>query len=129
MNSHHAVLNLASIAVVLPAGANGLVAALCNARLVHAADGSGVSVVFGHNLLAAVTQLFLIPFDGLKKPLQRPCRSGERQGDCLGGLAMQVRELAPDIDMQQSPRVASPKAICEQRQKRNQLPSKCRDLL
>ena len=99
MNSHHTVLDLASIAIVLPGHPNGLLAALRRARLVHATDGFGMSVVVGNDLLALVTQPFFIPLNRFKKPLQSSRCGIERQGDRFGGLAVQIRELPFDINM------------------------------
>jgi hypothetical protein len=54
MHSHDAVVDLAAVAVVLPARADRLAAALANARLVHAPNRLGMGVVASHDLLAAV---------------------------------------------------------------------------
>jgi hypothetical protein len=63
MHSHHAIVDLTPIAVVLPTNADRLPAALGRARLVHAADRLGMGVLVGHNLLAAVSEFFFIPLD------------------------------------------------------------------
>jgi len=63
MDSHDAVVQLAAVAVVLPPNAHGLGAALGRARLVHDADGFGVGMVSGDDLLTAISQLFLVPLD------------------------------------------------------------------
>jgi hypothetical protein len=69
MNSHDAVVHLAAVAVVLSSNSHGLCAALGRARLVHDADGVGMSMVLGDDLLTAVSQLFLIPLDRFEKTL------------------------------------------------------------
>jgi hypothetical protein len=69
MHSHHAVVHLAPIAVPLPRDAHRVVAALGNPRLVHDADRVGVTMIFGHDLLATVVELFFIPLDRFEKTL------------------------------------------------------------
>jgi hypothetical protein len=69
MDSHHAVVNLSTISVPLPTDAHGLFAALGRARLVHAADGFGMGMVFRNNLLAPVSELLFIPLDRFEKAL------------------------------------------------------------
>ena len=69
MDTHHAVVNLPPITVVLPADAHGFFTALGCARLVHAADRLGVRMVVGHNLLASISEFFFIPLDRFEKPL------------------------------------------------------------
>ena len=69
MHSHHAVVYLAPIAVPLPRDADRVVAALGNPGLVHHADRIRVSVIFGHDLLAAVVEFFFIPLDGFEETL------------------------------------------------------------
>jgi hypothetical protein len=44
-------------------------AALGHSRLIHGTDGLSVSVVLGHDLLAAIAQLFFIPLDRFEKAL------------------------------------------------------------
>ena len=129
MHSHDAVVDLAAVAVVLPPRADRLAAALANARLVHAPNGLAMGVVASHDLLAAVSQFLFIPLDRFQKALQRARRFAELQGDRLGRLAMHIGELALDINLQQSPRVAATETIGEQREKRSQLPSQPGNLL
>jgi hypothetical protein len=69
MNAHDAVVQLAAVAVVLSPHAHRLGAALGRARLVHDADGFGMGVLSGDDLLTAVAQLFLIPLDRFEKTL------------------------------------------------------------
>ena len=69
MNAHHAVVDLAAVAVVLPARAHRLLAALGRARLVDAADGLGMGLLLGDDLLAAVAEFFFIPLDRFEKAL------------------------------------------------------------
>jgi len=129
MNRHHTVVNLASVTVVLPRGPHGLLAALGRARLIHATNRFGVSVLPSHDRLAAVSQFLFIPLDRFQKALQRPRRSPEPQGDRLGRLAVQIRQLALDINPQQSSCIPSAKTIGKQREKRSELPSQGGDLL
>jgi hypothetical protein len=69
MHSHHAVIQLAPVAVPLPRDAHRVVAALGNPGLIHYADRVRVSVIFAHDLLAAVVELFFIPLDGFEETL------------------------------------------------------------
>lgn len=69
MHAHHAIVNLPAIAIVLPTDARGLLAALGRARLVDAANRPWMGVLGGHDLLAAISQLFFIPLDRFEEPL------------------------------------------------------------
>ena len=69
MNAHHAIVDLPTVAVVLPSDAHGMPAALGRARLVHAADRLGVGMVLGDDLLAAISELFFIPLDRFEESL------------------------------------------------------------
>jgi hypothetical protein len=69
MHSHHAVVHLAPVAIPLPSHAHRVVAALGNPGLVHHADRVRVTMIFGHDLLATVVELFFIPLDGFEKTL------------------------------------------------------------
>jgi len=90
MNANHTVVDFASVAVPLPGNSHGLFAALGHARLIHTTDRFGVSVLFGHDLLASISQFCFIPFDRFEKALQRPRRGPELQGDGLGRFAVQI---------------------------------------
>lgn len=93
MHSHHAVVDLAAVAVVLPPRADRVGAALADAGLVNAPNGFRMRVVASHDLLAAVSQFLFMPLDRFQKALQRARRFAEPQGDRLGRLAMHVGEL------------------------------------
>lgn len=69
MNGHRTVVELATVAVVLAAGTNGLAATLSRARLVHATDSVRVGVLCRNKLLASISELLFIPLDRLKKAL------------------------------------------------------------
>jgi hypothetical protein len=69
MHSHHTIVYLAAVAIPLPRDADRVVAALGNPGLVHHADRVGMSVIFGHDLLAAVVEFFFIPLDGFEETL------------------------------------------------------------
>lgn len=119
MDAHHAVVDLAAIAVVLPRGADRFLAALGDAGLVYAADGLDMCVVPRHDLLAAISQLLFIPLDRLEKSLQGARRGSETQGDRLGGLAVQVGELPLNVNPQQRPSFKAAETIGKQRQERS----------
>jgi hypothetical protein len=53
----------------LPPDAHRVVTALGDPGLVHHADRVGVSVIVGHDLLAAVVELLFIPLDRFQKTL------------------------------------------------------------
>ena len=63
MNAHGTVVDLPTVAIPLATGTHRLVAALGRAGLVHATDGLGVGMVFGDDLLAAISELLFIPLD------------------------------------------------------------------
>ena len=69
MNSHHTIVDLATVAVVLPTDAHGMPAALGRARLVDATDGFGMGMILGDDLLAAISELFFIPLDRFEESL------------------------------------------------------------
>ena len=123
VHSHHAIIDLAAIAIVLPTCAHRFASTLADAGLVHAPEGFGMRVLASHDLLAAVSQFLFIPLDRFQEALQRAGCSPELQRDGLGRLAMYVRELSLDIDLQQHAGLTAAKTIGEQGQKRSQLPS------
>jgi hypothetical protein len=63
MDPHHAIVKLPSVAIVLPTDAHSFFAALGRPRLVDASDRFGMGMLDGHDLLAAISQLFFIPLD------------------------------------------------------------------
>jgi hypothetical protein len=98
MHADHAVVDLPAVAVPLASRAHRLLATLRRARLVDATDGLRMRVTPDHNLLASISQLFLIPPDRFEKTLQRPRRGAEPQANGLGRLAVQIGELSLDIN-------------------------------
>jgi len=129
MNGHHAIVDLAPVAVPLPGNSHGRFAALGRARLIHATDGLDVGMLSGDDLLAAIPKFLFIPLDRFEKALQRSRRGLEPQADRLGRLAVQIGQLSFDINPQQLPCIAPPKAISEQCKKRIELPSQGGNLL
>ena len=123
MNPHNTVVDLPPVAIPLAGNSHGRFAALGRARLVHATDGLGVGMILGDDLLAAISKFLFIPLDRFEKALQRPRRGLELQADRLGRLAVQIGQLAFDINPQQLPCIASAKTIGKQREKRTELPS------
>lgn len=121
MHGHNTVVHLPAVPIPLATNSDRFFTTLGRPRLIHAADGIGMSMVFGDDLLAAISELFFIPMDRFEEPLQRPWRRLESQRDGLRRLAVQIRQLPFDINSQQSPRVASAETVGEQREKRNQL--------
>jgi len=69
MHSHYAVVHLAPIAIPLPPDAHRIVPAFGDGGLIHHADRVGVSMVFGHDLLATVVEFLLIPLDAFEETL------------------------------------------------------------
>jgi len=123
VNPHNTVVDLPPVAIPLAGNSHGRFAALGRARLVHATDGLGVGMILGDDLLAAISKFLFIPLDRFEKALQRPRRGLELQADRLGRLAVQIGQLAFDINPQQLPCIASAKTIGKQREKRTELPS------
>ncbi len=64
-----AVLDLASVPVVLTFNPCGLFAALRGACFVDAADGVRIGVLSGDDVLAAISQFLFIPNDRLEESL------------------------------------------------------------
>ena len=69
MNRHNTVIELSAVAIVLSPNTYRIFAAFRRARLVDATDRLGMGVVFGHDLLASISQLFFIPLDQFEKAL------------------------------------------------------------
>ncbi|MCZ6655342.1 MAG: hypothetical protein O7D91_20230 [Planctomycetota bacterium] len=69
MNCHNTVVDLPTVPIPLPTNSHRMLAALGRARLVHATDSLGVRMVLSHDLLASISQLFLIPLDRFEKAL------------------------------------------------------------
>jgi hypothetical protein len=77
MHSHHTVIDLAAVAIVLPTRAHRFAATLTDTGFVHAPDGLSMRVLARHKLLAALSQFIFIPLDRFQKPLQRAGRFPE----------------------------------------------------
>ena len=84
MNSHHTIVDLATVAVVLPTDAHSMLATLGRARLVHATDRLGMGMILDNDLLAAISECFFIPLDRFEESLPRPRRRLELQSDRFG---------------------------------------------
>jgi hypothetical protein len=69
MDSHHAVVQLPAVAIVLSPHADRVVAALADPRFINAADGFRARMIARHNLLTTIAQSFLIPLDRFEKTL------------------------------------------------------------
>jgi hypothetical protein len=69
VDSHHAVVDLSAIAVVLPPNTDRVVAALADARLIQTADRLGVGMIASDDLLAAIAQALFVPLDRFQEPL------------------------------------------------------------
>jgi hypothetical protein len=69
MNPHNTVIDFPAVAIVLPPNAHRIFATFRRARLVDATDCLGMGVVFGHDLLASISQFFFIPLDQFEKAL------------------------------------------------------------
>ena len=54
MHAHDTIVHLPSVTIPLSSDADRLLATLGHPRLVDTADGFGMSVVLGHNLLALI---------------------------------------------------------------------------
>jgi hypothetical protein len=69
MDSHHAVVQLPAVAIVLSTHADRVVAALADPRFIDAADGFRVGMIACHNLLTTISQSLFIPLDRFEKTL------------------------------------------------------------
>ena len=63
MNTHNTVVDFPTVPVPLPAGTHRIFATLGRARLIHATDRIWMGVIFGHDLLASISEFLFIPFD------------------------------------------------------------------
>ena len=91
MNSHHTIVDLATVAIVLPAHAHRMSTALSRARLIDAADRLRVGVISDDDLLAVISELFFIPLDRFEKALQGSWSGFEQECDGFDVFAVQVR--------------------------------------
>jgi len=98
MDTHHTVVDLATVSVPLPTGPHRFLATLGRPRFVHAANRVWMGVVPRHDLLTPVSQFLFIPTDRFQEALQGPRRGPESQGDGLGGLTMDIGQLSLNID-------------------------------
>ena len=124
-----AVLDFAAVAVVLTLHACCVLAALGRARFINHAQRLRVGVLAGHQLLAAVAELLLVPRDGFEKTLERPGSHPLIQGQGLHILALHVTEQPADVNRQQLPASRPAKAVGKQRQKLGQQFSERCDIL
>jgi hypothetical protein len=124
-----AVLDLASVAIVLTLHTRCLIAALGGAGFIDHANRRRIGVLAGHQLLATVADLLLVPGDGLEKALQCPRRNLLIQRHRLDILALHVAQQSTHVNRQQSPACGPAKAIGKQRQKLGKQFSKRRDIL
>jgi hypothetical protein len=69
MDADDTVVHLATTAKPLPPRPDGMRAALGGARFIDAADGLGMTVVAGHQLLTPVADVTFIPLDRFQEPL------------------------------------------------------------
>ena len=69
MHPNDAVVDLATTAQPLPGGADGVLAALGRPGFINAADGVGMGVVAGDQLLTDVADRGFVPLDRLQQPL------------------------------------------------------------
>jgi hypothetical protein len=69
MDAYDAIVHLAATAEPLPPGTDGMLAALRRARFIDAADGLGMSVFAGYQLLALVADAAFIPLDRFQETL------------------------------------------------------------
>jgi hypothetical protein len=69
VHAHHAVVDLAPVAVPLPPHPHRVAATLGDSRFVDHADRLRVRVIAGHDLLATVVQSLLVPLDRFQETL------------------------------------------------------------
>jgi hypothetical protein len=69
MDADDAVVHLAATAEPLPPRPDRMRAALGGARFIDTADGLGMTMVAGHQLLTAVADVTFIPLDRFQEPL------------------------------------------------------------
>ena len=129
MHSNDPVFLLAHRAQVLPLHAGSLVPLFHEAGFIDDANGMGMGMFRGNDLLQAVASQIFLPTMLAEKLLQRSHRHVGRQGDWLDALAGQIRELAVDIDREMCPRVFACKAVVEAFQKTGKHRSQSANLL
>lgn len=93
-----AVLDLASVAVVLTLHASRVRAAFDRAGLVDHANRLRISVLARHQLLTAIAKQLFIPPDGFEKPLQRPRSNSPRERQGFDILALHIAEQSADVN-------------------------------
>jgi len=124
-----AVLDFATVAVVLTLHAGRVPAAFGRSRLIDHAQRLGVRMLGGHQLLAAVAEPLFVPADGFEKSLERADGHALSQRERLDILALHVAEQPADVNRQEQPASGPAKAVGKQTQKLGQQFSKRRDIL
>lgn len=123
MDSHHAVVDLAPVAVPLPRDAHRSVSAFADGGLVHHANRLGVRVLGRNDPLTLVVEFFLIPLARFQETLYSAGCLAELQGDSFGRLAMDRGQLPLEVNPHQFPGLPSPETTGKQSQKRDELPA------
>lgn len=96
-----AVLDLASVAVVLTLDACRMFAAFGGAGFVNATDGVDVGVLGGDDVLAVVSQFLFVPGDRFEESLERTRSDALIDRNRFGVLPLNARQQPADIGSQQ----------------------------
>ena len=122
MHTHRAVVDLASVAVVLSGNAHGVMSALRNSRFINDAQGFQIRMFRRDKLLATIPEFGFVPLDGFQQTLQSSRSYAKLQRDGFAVLSLQSRQLPFDIRQHQGSSVTPAEAVREQLEKQN-LPS------
>jgi hypothetical protein len=129
MHTNDTVVVLSTIAVPLPAYTDGFFTTLGRTGFVDAADGLGMSMLAGDDLLASISYFFFVPLDRFQEPLERSRSGTKLDRHCLDVLAMNVGQLPAHIHPQQVSSFSTFETIGEQRKKQSELPAQGNNLL
>lgn len=129
VDADHAVVDLAGVAAPLEMNARGFVAALGMTGIVDDADGLGIRMIPGNELLDAIAQQHMTPRRPTEELLQSPTRRVGEVGDRFDTLARQVRELTANVIGQVIPWLGTTEAVVKLVQKLGEFGRQGKDLM
>src|SRR5262245_39679085 len=120
LDGDNAVGGFAEPAAILPLHARRFLAGLGMTGVVNDADGLGVVMITGDDLLKAIAGACLIPDIAVEILLERARRNVVEERDRLDALALQIAELPTHVMLEMLPRLGSAEAGVELAEKFDQ---------
>ena len=117
LHGDDAVGGFPETAAILPLDAGCLLAGLGMAGIVDDADGFGIFMIAGYDLLHALTGAGMVPDIGVEELLQSARRDVIELRDRFDAFALKIAELATNVPAKMFARLGSSEAIVELIQK------------